>query len=72
MDFRTAQRIADDPTAYPLTERSAAFSWAHRKAGDRRVSQAYRDQCHAIAKAIWAAVKPGKAFEVVEQICAAT
>lgn len=53
MNFRTAQKIADRPDIYTLMERCEAFAWAHRKAGDRKLSAEYRDKCHEIAKAIW-------------------
>jgi hypothetical protein len=53
MNLTIARKIADNPRAYDLLERSAAFTWADRKAGDMRVSAEYRAKAFAIAKAIW-------------------
>lgn len=64
MDYRTAQKVADRPAAHTLMERSAAFTWAHRKAADRKVSADYRERCHAIAKMLWA--EAGRAENAVQ------
>lgn len=65
MRLRDAEEAALDYASseprWPSTLHASAFSWAHRKQHDRRVSQDTRDRAASVARRLWeAAGRPHK------------